>query len=231
MILKRIAKRILPMTLIRAMTNFRILAIDYGQCRTINKMVCVDRDGKDIPWYTYPAIEYLKQFDYSGKTVFEYGSGSSSRWWSEMCEKIISVEHDDKWFKAADSSKKNNQEIHLCQTKEEYISAIAAPKLAYDIIIVDGIYRKECAEEAIKYLKTGGMIIFDNSDWCPSCCKFLRSNGLIEVDFFGFGPINHYTWCTSLFFSREANFAPINDRQPRHPIGSIDELDESEKIC
>ena len=31
-----------------------------------------------MPWYTYPVIEYLQQFDFSKLTVFEYGSGNSS---------------------------------------------------------------------------------------------------------------------------------------------------------
>ena len=33
--------------------------------RSIDEKVCLDRDGNPIPWYTYPAIEYLSQFDYS----------------------------------------------------------------------------------------------------------------------------------------------------------------------
>jgi hypothetical protein len=33
---------------------------------------------------------------------------------------------------------------------------------------------------------------------------------MIQVDFFGFGPINDYTWTTSIFFSRDFDFKPIN---------------------
>lgn len=35
--------------------------------RSIDEKVCLDRDGNPIPWYTYPAIEYLSQFDYRDK--------------------------------------------------------------------------------------------------------------------------------------------------------------------
>ena len=38
--------------------------------RSINEKVCLDRDNNPIPWYTYPAIEYLSQFDYSNKEIF-----------------------------------------------------------------------------------------------------------------------------------------------------------------
>ena len=29
--------------------------------RSIDEKVCVDKDNNPIPWYTYPAIEYLSQ--------------------------------------------------------------------------------------------------------------------------------------------------------------------------
>ena len=32
---------------------------DFAIERTIDEKVCVDKDGNPIPWYTYPAIEYL----------------------------------------------------------------------------------------------------------------------------------------------------------------------------
>ena len=34
---------------------------DFGISHTIDEKVCVDRDNNPIPWYTYPAIEYLSQ--------------------------------------------------------------------------------------------------------------------------------------------------------------------------
>lgn len=56
---------------------------DFAIERTIDEKVCVDRDGNPLPWYTYPAIEYLSQFDYGEKTIFEFGCGYSSLFWAE----------------------------------------------------------------------------------------------------------------------------------------------------
>ena len=58
--------------------NFAILARRYGQFETMKKWSCLDREGRPIPWYTYPAIEYLASLDLSGMKVLEYGSGNSS---------------------------------------------------------------------------------------------------------------------------------------------------------
>jgi hypothetical protein len=59
----------------RQIHNFKILAIEYGQFRTIKNWACIDKNGNPIPWFTYPAIEYLNCLDLSECLVFEYGMG------------------------------------------------------------------------------------------------------------------------------------------------------------
>jgi hypothetical protein len=46
------------------------------------------------------------------------------------------------------------------------------------------------------------MLILDNSDWYPNSVSFLQGElGWIQADFHGFGPINNYTWTTSVFLN------------------------------
>ena len=61
--------------------------------RSIDEKVCLDKNDNPIPWYTYPAIEYLSQFDYTDKQIFEFGCGFSSLFWAKRAEKVISIEH------------------------------------------------------------------------------------------------------------------------------------------
>jgi hypothetical protein len=42
--------------------------------------------------------------------------------------------------------------------------------------------------------------ILDNADWFPNTAKLIRTAGFVQVDFIGAGPVNSYTWCTSIFF-------------------------------
>jgi hypothetical protein len=71
------------------------------------------------------------------------------------------------------------------------------------------------------------MIILDNSDWYKETSKYLRDElDLIEVDFHGFGPINNYTWTTSIFLSRNFSFKPINNIQPHFSIAAIKQSGE-----
>jgi len=44
---------------------------------------------------------------------------------------------------------------------------------------------------------------------------------LIQVDFYGFCPLNNYTKTTSLFLSRDFNFATLEKIQPVNGIGNL----------
>ena len=59
-VVKRILLKLIPNKILKQLRNFYILAVKYSQYKTIKLWDCVDEDTKKIPWYTYPAIEYLK---------------------------------------------------------------------------------------------------------------------------------------------------------------------------
>jgi hypothetical protein len=212
-------------SIIKQLKNFRILAKEYGQYRTIKKWDCVDKDNNKIPWYTYPAIEYLNNIDFTDKSVFEYGSGNSSIYWAGVSKNVISIEDDEDWHRSVSNSLKKNQDILLKKDKKEYVESILQfTNDNFDLVIIDGKYRIECAKQAVSSIKSDGIIILDNSDRKEEeiAAKYIRENfNCIQVDFHGFGPINNYTWTTSIFFSRQCNINSINDIQPVAPIGSI----------
>lgn len=78
--------------------NFKILGFGYGQLASIWKQKSEFSDGEEIPWYTYPAIEYLSHLDLSGLRVFEYGSGNSTIWWGRRSNFVQAVEDNSLWF-------------------------------------------------------------------------------------------------------------------------------------
>ena len=49
----------------------RVLWFQYGHLQSVRVRQSIDGSGEAVPWYTYPAIEFLKQFDFSEKSVFE----------------------------------------------------------------------------------------------------------------------------------------------------------------
>ena len=219
--IKKIINRILPRQILATLRNYKILSSDYGQYKTIKLWDCVDSNTIPIPWYSYPAIEYIKQLDFSDKIIFEYGSGNSTRFWAECSKKLVSVEDNRKWYNKIKSKLPDNVEYYLFDETQKYIKSINNFPNGFDIIIIDGSHRYECAIEALGKLRNDGFIILDNSDWKEKTSKLLRESDLIEVDMSGFGPINDFTWTTSFYFRRNVKLTPAYDQQPIHGIGSV----------
>jgi hypothetical protein len=224
----KILRNLPPRPLGTALACLKILESDYGHFRSSFQYSAVDKDNHPIPWYTYPAIEYLKQLDFSEKTVFEYGSGNSSLFWASIAKSVVSVEENKEWHqKISKNNNFDNLKIHLIQDEELYLAHILSYEEDFDVIVVDGKFsRYRSAQLAITKLRQGGMIILDNADWWVKTSSFLRSCNLIEVDMTGFSPINGYTLTTSFFLHREFNFQPKSRHQPEHGIGALRQYGE-----
>ena len=177
-----------------------------------------------MPWYTYPAIEFLKQFDFSGKRVFEYGSGNSTVFWSRRAASVVSVEDEEEWVDQmrprlpASCSLLHEPDLH------RYPAVIHNYPDGFDIIIVDGPgrgwTRMKCARAALQHLRPGGLIILDNSDWVPDTATCLREADLLQIDMSGFAPIAAHTQTTSFFFHRQCRLQPHSGRQPIPSAGA-----------
>jgi hypothetical protein len=188
-----------------------------GFVNSFEQKQCIDQFNNPLPWLTYPAIEYLDQLDLSEKIVLEWGSGNSSLYFARRVKYIYSIEHAINWFNKLKPKLFRNQSLILT-TEENYINSAYKLNRKFDVIIIDGILRTECVSVAPSLLAKAGMIIFDNAERNPELCEMLRNEDLIQIDMHGFGPINEYTWTTSLFFDRNFNFKP-KTYQPLKPIG------------
>ena len=78
-----------------------------------------------------------------------------------------------------------------------------------------------------KRLAAGGMIILDDSDRVntseeyASAIKICKDANLIQIDFYGFCPMNNYTKTTSLFIQRDFNPRPLAKVQPVNGWGNL----------
>jgi len=201
--------------------SFKILAFKQGQWRSIKNSMAEDAQGNPIPWYTYPAIEYLNSFNFSQCDVFEFGSGNSSLYWASRCRTLISVEDSKEWYEEINRKKSANQTLINRSSEAGYIGALLEIDNSFDIIIIDGNYRLACSNAALEKITNEGMIVLDNSDRLieKECAKLFRENGFIQIDFSGFGPINGYCWTTSIFLKSTKLFGE-NFFGP-NPIGGL----------
>ena len=205
-----------------------MLQKDFALERSIDEKICEDKDGNPIPWYTFPAIEYLSQFDYHTKKVFEFGCGNSSLFWARRAQNVVSIEDNPKWFEKWQAEfSEPALDVRWRDEGEIYENAIFEQEESFDVIVVDGKRRAQCAETAVQKLAPGGMIILDDSDRIntsleyQNAVKTLKNAGLIQVDFYGFCPMNSYTKTTSLFLSRDFDFQSRYEVQPINGLGNL----------
>lgn len=205
--------------------HLRILRQGHGHALSLRRREPVDASGRPLPWFTYPAIEYLRQLDFSGRSVFEFGSGGSTVFWCERAARVVSVEHDEAWHDRVRRRLPENGELVFAPDAADYVGALERRPENFDVIVVDGVERRACCGAALRKLAPGGLVILDNADWHQKSAAVLREAGLLEVDMTGFGPINDYTWTTSLFFHREFRARPAGPRQPMPGIGGLEQIE------
>ncbi len=177
---------------------------DNGWFRSVEVGLPVDREGNCLPWFTYPAISFLKGRIQSDMVVFEYGSGNSTLWWAEQVSSIISYEHVLEWFNSLGERMPSNVEYVYCELNYggEYSRAILGYRNRFNIVVVDGRDRVNCAKNSLGALRGDGVIIWDNSDRdkYQDGYSYLMQRGFKRLDFAGLGPIGSHPWCTSIFY-------------------------------
>lgn len=52
------------------------------------------RDGEPMPWFTYGAIDFLERELTADLSIFEYGGGQSTLFWSHRARRVVGLDHD-----------------------------------------------------------------------------------------------------------------------------------------
>ena len=163
----------------------------------------IGQEGAPVPWYTYPFLDFLADFDCSCWDVLEFGSGQSTLFWAGRARRIVAFEHNPTWIEKLRPRLPSHAEVRLFESRrvEEALRELGFQPT---VVVIDGCKRKECAAAALRTFGRSPLYVLENSDWLPVTAAFLRGEGLREIRFKGFGPVNAYAWCTSLMVSEES---------------------------
>ena len=153
----------------------------------------VDGKGNAIPWYAYSFIHFLEPRLTKDMRVFEYGCGNSTIWYSKRVKEVVGV--DDKIPFIEMINKEVGDNVKLLHRTEDYAKAIIGQGL-FDIIVIDGEDREQCAEYALKHLTDNGVIIWDNSN----CMTKELFKGWKIIEFSGLIGICTYEGFTSVVY-------------------------------
>jgi len=177
---------------------------DVGWFNSFRLGTPVDAAGNPLPWMTYSSISFLEKRINPDMTVFEYSCGNSTLWWANRVKRMISCEHDIAWHSKMLGLIPSNVELYQINLEYggAYCHKISEYTAMFDIIIVDGRDRNNCAKNCLNALRKNGVIIWDNSDRdsYKEGFIFLLQHGYKKLDFDGMGPINAYSWSTSIFY-------------------------------
>lgn len=144
--------------------------------------------GDGIPWITFRAMDWLDAYLKPGMTVFEYGAGGSTLYFSTRVARVISVEHDAGFFGVVRSLLQqrglSNCTLQLhepvpCETSSRTFASFQPkysgmcfdvkaidefPDAYFDLVLVDGRARLACVERSAQKIKPGGALVLDNTD-------------------------------------------------------------------
>lgn len=204
--------RKLPLTSLFSIKKIKVLLsfgfkgylVDQGWFNAFLSQSPVDAENKPIPWVTYPFIDFIKKRLNKNLTVFEYGAGNSTLFYSNLVKEVISVENDKAWIEKLSKNKPEN--VNFIYTELFYDGEYSKmPKVLnkeFDIIIVDGRDRVNCCKNSISSLKEGGIVILDDSEreQYSLAFKLFKENGFKEISFNGIAPGLFHTKCTTIFY-------------------------------
>ncbi len=194
---------------VAALAPYRLNTLVH--CGWLNSLITarpVDARGLPIPWFTYPAIDFLEPKVRPEWNVLEWGSGNSTLWWSTRVRQVTSIEHHRDWHRVISARAPGNARVVLAEDPEEYANARNDGQ-SFDAIVIDGEDRNRCARRAVEIAGPDAVIIFDNSDrkGVRDGLAFLASAGWKRLDFFGLLPAYLYRTCTSIFYRNDAFLA------------------------
>lgn len=149
----------------------------------------LDNNGNVMPWYTRPCLAWLETLDLKDKRVFEYGCGVSTTWYRIQGAVVHGVDSNPEWA--------NGQKV--VTLKEDYIAEVMNYD-PFDFIAIDGIYRDDCTECALKRLKKGGYLIADNFEQPSVEPHWPKTRELTKhLPMTIFKELEHYDWVTAMW--------------------------------
>jgi protein-L-isoaspartate O-methyltransferase len=180
----------------RLLTKPDFFLYEMGYTKSYHNQTPMDKNGEFLPWMNYAIIDFLNKRLTKNMTFFEYGSGYSSIYYSKKVKDVTSIEYDIEWKnKVQNLFKKynlDNVKVHFQAINENYPKTIKTinPEKKYDIVLVDGRMRVECAIEAISSLSENGVLILDDSsrDKYQEIFSFYNKNNFKHITFSGIKP-------------------------------------------
>lgn len=180
------------------------LLVDTGWFKSFKAGEPIDNQGNPIPWMSYSAISFLEGRINGNMSVFEYGCGYSTLWWAKRVKNIVSCEHERSWYEKMMKLIPVNVALYYIDLEYggAYSKKVSEYKERFDIIVIDGRDRLNCARNGLAAVKPDGVFIWDDSgrDDYAEGYAHLRNHGYKRIDFEGVAPVRVDRKSTAIFY-------------------------------
>jgi hypothetical protein len=178
--------------------------VTTGFIDTYRTGIPCNASGNPIPWMNYNVILFLENRLNKNLTLFEFGSGYSTIFYASLVNSVTSVEYDQQWLQRIQSMAPDNVDL-LFQDKDidgDYCRTILRQGNKYDVVIVDGRDRVNCAKQAFQAISDNGIIILDDShrNKYQTAFDFFNEKGFRHIDFEGLKPRGIGNYRTTIFY-------------------------------
>ncbi len=164
----------------------------------------IKRDGSPLPWMNYNIISFFEQRLNKDLSLFEYGCGNSTLFFSNFVQNVVSVECNREWYDYVVKTLRDNVELILCDPfdSETYSKIIQQQGRKFDVVVVDAEDRVNCLINAQQSLTDKGVMILDDSkgEDSRSVIEHLLKQGFNKLDFEGLKPGRTRGYQTTIFF-------------------------------
>ncbi len=155
-------------------------------------MWCARRKLRTFPLMGLRHAERIGEVAMKAKTILEYGSGGSTLWLAQIAPeaKIVSVEHDEKWFRRVFAAYHALRGLGMLEPPYATLVHTSVDRYArqpadgpFDMILIDGAHetRDACLRGAFDLLSPGGTVFLHDAeepDYQAGKVAFVKAGGV-----------------------------------------------------
>lgn len=177
---------------------------DIGWMKSLQAGIPMSSASEPLPWMNYSLIAFLEERLSDEMTVFEYGGGSSTLYFSGKVKEVYSVESDNEWYEKLKEQVNDNVFIQFIEEDIDgkYCRYIHENDTQFDVVMVDGKDRVNCIREGFMKLNDNGVLILDDSnrpDYAPGF-ELAAELGYRTLHFEGLKPTDFIREKATLFY-------------------------------
>jgi hypothetical protein len=175
-----------------------------GWTRSIMEKRPCRSDGSAVPWMNYPVITLIQGRLNKNMRLFEYGSGYSTLFFSNLVGDVVSVEYDLQWYEKISKELPKNARVMFVQNDVDgtYCRAIHQVPEYFDVVVVDGRDRVNCIKQALTKLNESGTMLLDDAqrESYQGGIDYAVGQGFKRLDVEGLKPGDHGVHRTTIFY-------------------------------